>query len=405
MSELRKSFSGEPIKADARKDIDLINKYALRELKPEEVFSFNVNLCDDQIDRDNEAFTVDSLRKMAKLFVGKPLIQDHFASASNQQGRIYKTQLVQDGPVNRLRASIYMVRTSGMEETIAQIEGGILREVSVCCAIKRCSCSRCGEEFSYDWQSGKLRCKNGHIKGEKIDGQLIYGKLEDPIDAFEVSLVAVPAQREAGVTKGRKSAAEMSPEEAAARKRMAEAAVHVLCAQSSDGEKRATAKVNHPGSHEGPGTIPFAIVPESAVNLTLRKECTVALAFAREELGLPQISIKYFMPLSSLKKLNISVSEKDVFQNSKGCAGTIDVDSFDRIYIRADYSDSFAETVLHECYHVMQNRNSASTGIQLSLGEIEKNAYQYGRDAMIRFKDLSTEEREQLYMRELLDIE
>ena len=137
MNEIKKSFAGEPMKANAEKDICLINKYTLRELSPDEVFCFNVNLCDTQIDRDNEAFSVNALRGLAKLFVGKPLIQDHKPSASNRMGRIYATETVKDGDVTRLRASIYMPRTSSTEETINLIEAGVLREVSVGFGIKR----------------------------------------------------------------------------------------------------------------------------------------------------------------------------------------------------------------------------------------------------------------------------
>ena len=79
--EIRKSFSGGPMKADAVADIDLINRYTLKELKPEEVFAFNINLCDDQPDRDDERFSLQSLRRLASLFPGKPLIQDHEWSA------------------------------------------------------------------------------------------------------------------------------------------------------------------------------------------------------------------------------------------------------------------------------------------------------------------------------------
>ena len=40
-----------------------------------------------------------------------------------------------------------------------------------------------------------------HIKGRKYKGKLCYGILENPTDAYEWSFVAVPAQRNAGVTK------------------------------------------------------------------------------------------------------------------------------------------------------------------------------------------------------------
>ena len=41
----------------------------------------------------------------------------------------------------------------------------------------------------------------GHQKGESYDGQVCCAILREPMDAYEFSFVAVPAQREAGVLK------------------------------------------------------------------------------------------------------------------------------------------------------------------------------------------------------------
>jgi hypothetical protein len=40
------------------------------------------------------------------------------------------------------------------------------------------------------------------MKGESYDGQVCCAILQEPMDAYEFSFVAVPAQREAGVLKG-----------------------------------------------------------------------------------------------------------------------------------------------------------------------------------------------------------
>ncbi len=39
-------------------DISLINAYARKELKDEDVYTFSVILCDNEVDRDFEAFSV-----------------------------------------------------------------------------------------------------------------------------------------------------------------------------------------------------------------------------------------------------------------------------------------------------------------------------------------------------------
>ena len=52
-------------------------------------------------------------------------------------------------------------------------------------------CSICGSEYG--------TC--GHVKGEVYEGQTCAVILKEPVDAYEFSFVAVPAQREAGVMK------------------------------------------------------------------------------------------------------------------------------------------------------------------------------------------------------------
>lgn len=173
-------------------DMTLINAQALRDLTPDEVFTFKVNACNDQVDRDFERFTPATLTGLAKLFVGKTVIFDHCWSASNQTARIYKTSVTQqENGSNVLTAECYMLRNGSTKDLIAAIEGGILREVSVGCAIGKAVCSICGEEYG--------TC--AHLKGATYDGKLCICELHDPVDAYELSFVAVPAQPNAGITK------------------------------------------------------------------------------------------------------------------------------------------------------------------------------------------------------------
>ncbi|MBR3950081.1 MAG: hypothetical protein IKJ84_05340 [Oscillospiraceae bacterium] len=151
-----------------------------------------MRLCDDQMDRDYERFDTAALGALAKLFVGKTGIVDHKWSAENQVARIFETQVVQEKGVSYIKAWAYIRRGGANEEIIADIEAGIKKEVSVGCAMGRCICSVCGSEYG--------TC--GHGKGECYDGQVCCAILQEPVDAYEFSFVAVPAQREAGVLKG-----------------------------------------------------------------------------------------------------------------------------------------------------------------------------------------------------------
>lgn len=172
-------------------EMSAINTYTQRELTPDEVFVFRCIACDDQVDRDFERFPLESLQKLVSLFVGKTVIFDHSWAASKQTARIYAAAVEERDGVNALVAKCYMLRTDSTKDVIAAIEGGILREVSVGCAMGRAVCSICGEEY--------YTC--GHHKGAEYEGAVCHVDLLDPLDAYELSFVAVPAQPNAGVTK------------------------------------------------------------------------------------------------------------------------------------------------------------------------------------------------------------
>ena len=178
--------------------MEAINALAKGKLTAEQVYVFSLRLCDDQVDRDGERFDTAALPGLAKLFIGKTGIVDHQWSSENQIARIFETQVVREQDVSYIKAWAYIRRGGDNDEIIADIEAGIKKEVSVGCAMGRCVCSICGSEYG--------SC--GHLKGEYYDGQLCCGILQEPVDAYEFSFVAVPAQREAGVLKavgGRRS--------------------------------------------------------------------------------------------------------------------------------------------------------------------------------------------------------
>lgn len=177
-----------------------INRFTLEPLSAEQVFAFKAVLCDNKIDRDFERFSQKALSQLQKLFVGRTVIKNHSPSADNQIARIFDTELVKgellpDGePYTQLVAHCYMVRTAGNEDMIAEILGGIRREGSVSCAVGKCICSVCGAD------NRKAYCQ--HFRGKRYDGkEPCYFTLDDAKDAYEFSLVAIPAQRAAGISK------------------------------------------------------------------------------------------------------------------------------------------------------------------------------------------------------------
>ena len=179
--------SGVPTAAQ----LEAINVQAKAQLTAAQVYIFSLRLCDDQVDRDQERFDTAALPVLANLFVGKTGIVDHCWSAENQVARIFETQVVREQGVSFIEAWAYIRRGGSNDEIIADIEAGIKKEVSVGCAMGKSVCSICGGEYG--------SC--GHRKGEYYDGQHCCAILMDPVDAYEFSFVAVPAQREAGVLK------------------------------------------------------------------------------------------------------------------------------------------------------------------------------------------------------------
>lgn len=182
-------------------ELELINKYTKRKFTADEIYTFSVVLCDNEIDRDFECFDGDALNALADLYVGKSGILDHNPTAENQTARIYKceTETVTGrktsygAPYKRIKAKAYLPRGGKNSELVLALDSGIKKEVSVGCSMGKSTCSICGAEM----RGGSC----SHIKGRRYGEKLCYAVLSEPKDAYEWSFVAVPAQREAGVIK------------------------------------------------------------------------------------------------------------------------------------------------------------------------------------------------------------
>lgn len=185
----------------SEEDLVLINKYTRKPLKADEVYCFSVILCDNEVDRDFERFTVDSLNDLARLFVGKTAIKDHSMRSEDQSARTYKTEVVCDKEKKNslgenycyLKAYCYMPVIEKNKGLIEEIEAGIKKEVSIGCSVESVICSVCGK----DKRTGACT----HKKGQKYNGKICFNELVNPTDAYEWSFVAVPAQKNAGITK------------------------------------------------------------------------------------------------------------------------------------------------------------------------------------------------------------
>lgn len=198
--------NGRVIKGTANDNQDcelvLINKYTRRELSIDEVYVFSVVLCDNDVDRDNEAFSNTALELLGEMFVGKTGVLDHNPTAKNQTARIFSCRVEQvQGKTTaygeqyyRLVGRAYMPRIDSNQDFIMAIDSGINKEVSVGCSVGEIRCSICGAD--------RRTTGCAHIDGNTYNGKQCYSILDKPLDAYEWSFVAVPSQVNAGVIKG-----------------------------------------------------------------------------------------------------------------------------------------------------------------------------------------------------------
>lgn len=204
MNEILKAAHVEK-QAVSEGELALINAQTLRVLTADEVFIFRLAACDDQVDRDNERFTLTALEGLAPLFVGRPVLMDHKWSAETQTARVYAAGVEEAEGVHRLVLRCYMPRSEQTAPTITAIESGILRECSVGCAVERVLCSICGAD--------QVQACCQHFPGREYDGRLCVMELDGARDAYEVSLLPVPAQPGAGIVKSKRYGGQDSQEE------------------------------------------------------------------------------------------------------------------------------------------------------------------------------------------------
>ena len=198
-----KGYEQAAIPTAAEEELARINALSPAPLTAEEVYVFALHLCDNEVDRDYERFDIPALKRLGELFVGRTGLFDHSWSARDQSARIFRTEVRTDEslttsagePYTWLKGYAYMVRTEANRDLIREIQGGIKKEVSIACRVRETVCSICGESL-YDAE------KCTHRKGHWYQNRQCCGILRDPLDAYEWSFVAVPAQPQAGVVKG-----------------------------------------------------------------------------------------------------------------------------------------------------------------------------------------------------------
>jgi hypothetical protein len=167
-------------------DLTLINQYTRRELGKDEVYAFSFVLCDNDVDKDFEYFTIESLLELKKLFVGKTGFFCNSRNESNQSARIFDCKFEEvEGKktttgINyfRLKAKAYIVKSESNKDIVEKLNQGVINKVTVSCAVRRKVCSICGNEVDF--------CS--HLPGNKYEEKWCYAKLVGIYDAYKFNI-------------------------------------------------------------------------------------------------------------------------------------------------------------------------------------------------------------------------
>lgn len=172
-------------------DMKQINKNNRKDFTRDDIYAFEITLCDSELDADYEAISKDCLYKLKDLSLGSSgfltsdimarifdtYIEKVFISRSN-------SKLAEE--IYKLKAKVYVLKKSITEEGLNKLLNH--PKISVGFSVKRRVCSICGNSEC---------CK--HIKGQKYIDEagielLCYRILNDPTDFYEWSIV--PNQQE-----------------------------------------------------------------------------------------------------------------------------------------------------------------------------------------------------------------
>lgn len=142
-----KAFGPNP----TERDLDRINAFALEPLTADGVYVRRMHLANTQVDRAFERFTERNIRQLTKSIVGKSLMLGHDYGGV-PQGRFFDASVQKQDGVAHATPEFYVVRAApSAEEAIAQIDGGVWKDVSVGFNFEAMQCDLClGDYLSYN---------------------------------------------------------------------------------------------------------------------------------------------------------------------------------------------------------------------------------------------------------------
>lgn len=154
------------------------------------LYYFKAKLVDDDIDRDNERFTKDAVRKMADMFIGKVGLAPPEVTqiCSTTSMRIFDTELRQSdsGALELIALISVRLNTASQAKQFEQYLS-THQDLSVSCSVLSRTCSICGKNAL------KEHCKHekGKIYGKYMKRKCIY-ELSGVTDVYEWTFVENP---------------------------------------------------------------------------------------------------------------------------------------------------------------------------------------------------------------------
>ena len=183
-----------------------INRYALRDLDPDEYVTFTLDLCNNQVDRHFSRFPEEELARIAELVPGRPLMERHDLRGTLPRGRFFRAALHRDGDLVTVRPEVYVLKTEENRDFILNIEGGVYRETSIGFSFRMPECSVCGKDLR--------TCE--HVPGRSYGDETCHFIMREVLEVLEGSVVSSGSQG-TGFVRGVRSEAPMDAALAEAR--------------------------------------------------------------------------------------------------------------------------------------------------------------------------------------------
>ncbi|MCP4640210.1 MAG: hypothetical protein GY851_07250 [bacterium] len=164
--------------------LDEVNRFALRPLSREEVVTFSLDLCHNQVDRHFSRFPEDELEVISALVPGRPLLERHDLRGSLPRGTFFRSRLHRDDERVSVRPDVYVLRTQDNESFILNIEGGVYRDTSIGFSFRTPECSVCGKD---------LRTCD-HVPGRSYGDDQCHYIMRGVLEVIEGSVVSSGSQ-------------------------------------------------------------------------------------------------------------------------------------------------------------------------------------------------------------------